>query len=49
MFENCKAPKPWWFSKDAQQIKKDLQSKEFNDNLEDNLINQKNNQKKIKI
>ena len=48
MFEDCKAPKPWWFSEDIEQIKRNLQVKNFNDNLEIGL-NTKHKIVKIKL
>ena len=48
MFENCKAPKPWWFNEGVAQIKKNLQAKDFNDSLEIGL-NTKHKTVKIKL
>ena len=48
MFKDCKATKPWWFSEDVEQIKKKLQSKDLNDNLEFNL-NKKEKSVKFKL
>ena len=48
MFEGCKAPIPWWFNEDVEQIKKNLQAKYFNDNLE-NILDKKRKSVRIKL
>ena len=48
MFKYCIATKPWWFSEDIEQIKRNTKIKEFNNKLESNL-NSKEKSSRIKL
>jgi surface protein len=49
MFENCKAPQPWWYIEDNELRKKSIDSFNFNNQLQEQLITHQIKTKKVKI